>query len=247
MRPCMRKPLLFSFVLLSSAILLSGCTQTPEVRKETAPKGDLDFYSDSSKKSEVPKSDDQKKTPTPAPSASNNVTNKKMYTQAPSITIDANKQYVATLKTSAGDIVIELNAKATPVTVNNFVFLSREKFYDGTVFHRTIKNFMIQGGDPQGDGTGGPGYKFADEKFEGEYSRGTVAMANAGPDTNGSQFFIMHQSNPLPPNYVIFGKVVSGLETVDKIAEAPVKPNAFGENSTPVTPVTVQTVTIEEK
>ncbi|OGI22183.1 MAG: peptidylprolyl isomerase [Candidatus Moranbacteria bacterium RIFCSPHIGHO2_01_FULL_55_24] len=161
------------------------------------------------------------------------------------MTIDPEKSYQATLKTSAGDIVVELNAKATPQTVNNFVFLAREKFYDNTIFHRTIKGFMIQGGDPRGDGTGNPGYKFADEPFTGEYTRGTLAMANSGPDTNGSQFFIMHADTALPKNYVIFGKVISGLEAVDKIATAPTKPS--GEGSSPVTPVTIQSVEVAEE
>ncbi len=160
--------------------------------------------------------------------------------------IDAKKKYQATLKTSKGDIVVELNAEATPQTVNNFVFLSREKFYDNTPFHRVIKDFMIQGGDPQGDGTGGPGYRFADEAFSGEYTRGTLAMANAGPNTNGSQFFIMHRDTPLPKNYVIFGHVTAGLDVLDAIAEAPVTSGPGGEPSQPVDPVRLSTVEITE-
>jgi len=106
---------------------------------------------------------------------------------------------------------------------------------------------MIQGGDPKGDGTGGPGYQFADESFEGEYTRGTVAMANTGPNTNGSQFFIMHQDYDLPKNYVIFGKVTEGLNVVDKIAEASVSANQFGEMSKPVTPIKIFSVEIVKK
>lgn len=106
---------------------------------------------------------------------------------------------------------------------------------------------MIQGGDPTGTGSGGPGYKFDDEKFDGEYSRGTIAMANAGPNTNGSQFFIMHADYPLPKNYVIFGKTISGIETVDKIATAPTTANMMGENSTPVSPVKILSVDIVEE
>lgn len=184
------------------------------------------------------------KTSVPPPPI-NNVTNAKMYTTPPTLTLDTKKKYTATLKTEKGDIVIALAASETPITVNNFVFLAREKFYDGTVFHRTIKNFMIQGGDPQGTGAGGPGYRFNDEPFAGEYTRGTVAMANAGPNTNGSQFFIMHADNPLPPNYVIFGKVVSGMEVVDMIATAPTRPD--GEGSSPVTPTAVRSVDIVEQ
>lgn len=161
--------------------------------------------------------------------------------------IDPNKAYEAILKTSAGNITIKLNAKETPIAVNNFVYLARKQFYDKTIFHRVIKGFMIQGGDPKGNGTGGPGYKFDDEPFQGEYVRGTVAMANAGPNTNGSQFFIMHQDYPLPKNYVIFGQVIRGLETVDKIAGAPIEASPMGEMSKPVSPVIVESVTIVEK
>lgn len=162
----------------------------------------------------------------------------------PDMKIKKNKTYTATFTTTEGNITIELNAKETPITVNNFVELAKKKFYNNTIFHRTIKGFMIQGGDPEGTGRGGPGYKFDDEKFEGEYTRGTVAMANAGPNTNGSQFFIMHKDNNLPKNYTIFGKVTKGLDVVDKIAEAPVE--AGGEGSTPKKPVTVESVTITE-
>lgn len=165
----------------------------------------------------------------------------------PNMQIDTAKTYQAILKTSEGDITVELNAAQTPITVNNFVYLAKNKLYDNTIFHRIIKGFMIQGGDPAGNGTGGPGYRFDDEKFEGDYMRGTIAMANAGPNTNGSQFFIMHADYPLPKNYVIFGKVTQGMEVVDTIAEAPVKASPMGENSTPVTPVTVKTVEIIEK
>jgi cyclophilin family peptidyl-prolyl cis-trans isomerase len=170
-----------------------------------------------------------------------------MYHDAPQMTLDTKKSYHATLRTTQGDVQVELFATATPVTVNNFVFLAREGFYDGTIFHRVIKDFMIQGGDPSGDGTGGPGYRFPDEAFAGEYERGTLAMANAGPNTNGSQFFIMHKNVPLPKSYVIFGKVTAGLEVVDAIATAAVSPGASGEGSTPVEPVQIQKVTIEEK
>jgi cyclophilin family peptidyl-prolyl cis-trans isomerase len=167
--------------------------------------------------------------------------------KTPIMIIDAKKSYTAKMKTSAGEIEISLNAAATPVTVNNFVFLAKKNFYDNVIFHRAIKGFMIQGGDPMGNGTGGPGYKFNDEPFTGEYLRGTLAMANSGPNTNGSQFFIMHADYPLPPNYVIFGKVTKGLNVVDKIAEAPVTMNASGENSKPVSPVKVLSVEIMEQ
>ncbi|MBU4347988.1 peptidylprolyl isomerase [Patescibacteria group bacterium] len=159
--------------------------------------------------------------------------------------IDESKVYNAILKTSEGDIEISLNIKDMPITVNNFVYLAKNSLYENTIFHRIIKGFMIQGGDPEGTGMGGPGYQFDDEPFSGEYTRGTVAMANSGPNTNGSQFFIMHADTPLPKNYVIFGQVVEGLDVVDKIASAPVIPS--GEMSQPVKPVIVSSVDIIEK
>jgi len=162
------------------------------------------------------------------------------------INLEEGKVYIARLKTSEGDINIELNTTQTPVTAYNFIHLAKQKFYDDTTFHRAIKGFMVQGGDPAGDGTGGPGYKFNDEPFEGEYTRGTVAMANSGPNTNGSQFFIMHKDYALPPNYVIFGKVAQGIEVVDKIAEAEVMANGGGEASRPVNPVKIISVEIVE-
>lgn len=170
----------------------------------------------------------------------------KSYDLPPKMEIDKQKNYQAVIKTTAGDITLELFAKSTPITANNFIFLSKDKFYNGTVFHRVIKGFMIQGGDPKGNGTGGPGYQFPDEVFEGEYKRGIVAMANAGQNTNGSQFFIMNQDYQLPQNYVIFGKVISGIEVVDKIAQSEVKLSASGEMSTPVKPVMINSVEILE-
>jgi len=167
-------------------------------------------------------------------------TKAKQYKEAAQV-IKAGKTYTATIKTSVGDIVVEL-FKDTPVTTNNFVFLAKEKFYDGVIFHRVIPQFMIQGGDPTGTGMGDPGYKFADEKFSGEYKRGAIAMANSGPNTNGSQFFIMHVDYPLPPNYVIFGMTKSGLDVVDKIATTKTDPS-----DRPVEPVTIKTVEISEK
>lgn len=170
--------------------------------------------------------------------------NKKM--NQPEMIIDQNKKYEATLHTSVGDITLSLNTKETPITANNFIYLAKNQFYDNTIFHRVIDGFMIQGGDPRGDGTGGPGYQFADEDFSGEYKRGTIAMANSGPNTNGSQFFIMHQDYGLQPNYVIFGQVISGLEVVDKIATASVTNSFSGELSKPVEPVTIDSITVTE-
>ncbi len=156
-------------------------------------------------------------------------------------------QTEVTLHTTAGNIIIALDTEHTPKTSANFITLAKKNFYDHTIFHRVIKNFMIQGGDPTGNGTGGPGYSFDDEPITGEYTRGTVAMANHGPNTNGSQFFIMHSDVPLQKNYVIFGHVTSGLEVVDAIATAPVKISSSGEMSAPITPISVKSVTISEK
>ncbi len=171
----------------------------------------------------------------------------KRYSAAPQMVIDQRKDYSAVLKTSKGDITVDLFEKETPVTVNNFVFLAKDKFYDGTKFHRIVKGFMIQGGDPLGNGMGGPGYKFADEPITKDYKKGILAMANSGPNTNGSQFFIMHADYPLPKNYVIFGQVTSGIEAVDSIANVPVKSSPTGEKSSPTEEVLVKAVEVIEK
>ncbi len=122
------------------------------------------------------------------------------------------------ISTAKGDIVLELYPKTAPLAVSNFIYLTEKGFYNNLTFHRREEGFVIQGGDPKGNGTGGPGYRFADELTDSyRYERGILAMANSGPSTNGSQFFIMLKDTPLPKNYTIFGKVVSGLETVDKI------------------------------
>jgi cyclophilin family peptidyl-prolyl cis-trans isomerase len=164
------------------------------------------------------------------------------YPSAPDLTIDLDKSYTATLDTNHGEIVIELDPARSPLAVNNFVFLARDGYYDGVVFHRVIENFMIQGGDPTGSGTGGPGYKFRDEiEGTGTYSRGTVAMANAGPNTNGSQFFICHADVGLPHAYTIFGKVTSGMEVVDSIATT-----ATDGNDRPEQDAVIDKVTISE-
>ncbi|MBW3556084.1 MAG: peptidylprolyl isomerase [Actinobacteria bacterium] len=158
--------------------------------------------------------------------------------------IDPQKRYTATMSTSKGDIVIALDAVQAPGTVNNFVFLAREGYYDGVIFHRVISGFMIQGGDPTGTGRGGPGYRFADElPRPGQYELGSVAMANAGPNTNGSQFFIISGPNgvSLPPQYSLFGKVVKGMDVVDQIEKV-----RTGAGDKPATDVTINSVTIEE-
>ena len=151
----------------------------------------------------------------------------KQYSNPPASTIDVSKAYTATFDTSRGTIVCELFAKDAPATVNNFVFLAKEKFYDGTSFHRVINDFMVQGGDPTGTGRGGPGYKFGDEvdikKNPHKHQVGTLSMANAGPGTNGSQFFITHVATDwLDGKHTIFGQVTTGQDVVNKIKQGDV-------------------------
>ena len=165
----------------------------------------------------------------------------KQYDAPPALSIDAAKSYTATIETSAGSLVAELFPGDAPNTVNNFVFLANDGFYDDVIFHRVISGFMIQGGDPTGTGRGGPGYRFDDEPVTRSYDRGTLAMANAGPNTNGSQFFIMHADYPLPPNYTIFGKLTAGEDVVDAIAGA-----QTGANDRPAEPVAISGITIAE-
>jgi peptidyl-prolyl cis-trans isomerase B (cyclophilin B) len=146
----------------------------------------------------------------------------KQYSAPPPLTIDQNKKYSAVFNTSRGEIVCELFAEDAPHTVNNFVFLARDKFYDGTVFHRVLPDFMIQGGDPTGSGRGGPGYRFADElkSNPNQHQVGSLSMANAGPNTNGSQFFITHVvTDWLDGKHTVFGQVLSGQDTVNGIQQ----------------------------
>lgn len=146
------------------------------------------------------------------------------------------------LTTNKGDIVFKLYNDTAPNTVSNFVYLASGGYYDGLIFHRVINGFMIQGGDPTGTGSGGPGYTFADELNDDRtYVRGTVAMANAGVNTNGSQFFIMHKDTPLPHAYSIFGEVIEGLDIVDAIATTPT-----GAHDRPTTEVAMTKVTVED-
>jgi peptidyl-prolyl cis-trans isomerase B (cyclophilin B) len=146
----------------------------------------------------------------------------KQYPAPPPMTIDVNKKYAATFETSRGSIVCDLFTKDAPKTVNNFVFLAREGFYDGTVFHRVIADFMVQGGDPTAKGTGGPGYRFEDETRSNpnKHKVGSLSMANAGPNTNGSQFFITHVvTDWLDGKHTVFGQVTSGQDVVNKVKQ----------------------------
>jgi cyclophilin family peptidyl-prolyl cis-trans isomerase len=158
-----------------------------------------------------------------------------------------NLMHTVTIDTNKGTIVFETYDADAPKTVQNFITLADKGFYNGLIFHRVIEGFMIQGGDPTGTGMGGPGYKFADEldpstaSYKAGYVRGTVAMANAGPNTNGSQFFIVQKDTPLPNSYTIFGKVISGMDVVDAIAATPVD-----GSDKPLTPVTMTKVTVAD-
>ena len=177
------------------------------------------------------------------PAADGSSPQRRKFDAEPPMCIDPAKRYTATMTTSKGTMVIALDAVAAPRTVNNFVFLARYHYFDGIVFHRIIPGFVIQGGDPEGSGRGGPGYRFADELPKaGRYQIGSVAMANAGPDTNGSQFFII--SGPdgagLPPQYSLFGAVVSGGDVVQSIESVGTR------SGTPTEKVVIESVTIAE-
>ena len=157
---------------------------------------------------------------TPCPAADGSAPRTVKFAKAPPMCIDASKTYTATMETDAGTMKIALDAKAAPKTVNNFVVLSRYHFFDGLTFHRVIPGFVDQGGDPLGTGAGDPGYKFADELPKaGSYKVGSLAMANSGPNTNGSQFFIIvgDQGVALPPSYSLFGQVSDGIDVAHKI------------------------------
>jgi len=170
----------------------------------------------------------------------------KTYSAPPAMNINENGNYSAVIETSLGSIEIELFTDIAPITVNNFVNLSKDGYYDNVIFHRVIKGFMIQGGDPSGTGHGEmgkyPGYEFQDELNNPmQYEKGIVAMANRGPNTNGSQFFIMHVDYPLPYDYTIFGKVSNGIDVVDKIANV-----QTGDMDKPVDDVVIKSVDIKE-
>ena len=172
------------------------------------------------------------------------ISDEKVYSSMPEMIIDQNKSYTAVIQTSMGDLTVEFFSDTAPVTVNNFVSLSNDGYYDNIIFHRVISGFMIQGGDPSGTGHGEygkfPGYTFEDElNNQQPYEKGILAMANAGPNTNGSQFFIMHVDYPLPYQYTIFGKVTDGLDVIDTIASV-----QTAEGDKPVEDVVILGVTI---
>jgi peptidyl-prolyl cis-trans isomerase B (cyclophilin B) len=154
------------------------------------------------------------------------------YSSPPEMIIDKEKEYTATIDTAKGSLILELFAADVPVTVNNFVFLARKGYYDNTTFHRVIPDFMAQGGDPTGTGRGGPGYKFADEFTKHRHGTGTLSMANAGPNTNGSQFFITYEPQPhLDGHHSVFGQLKYGMEVLKSLVNGDV----------------IERITIEEK
>ena len=170
----------------------------------------------------------------------------KIYDAQPTMQIDESKSYTAVIKTNLGDMSVELFTDDAPITVNNFIALSKDGYYDNVIFHRVISGFMIQGGDPSGTGHGDygkfPGYEFEDElSNQRPYEKGILAMANRGPNTNGSQFFIMHVDYPLPYSYTIFGQVVDGFDVIDKIASV-----ETDSADKPTTDVVISTVEVTE-
>ena len=179
---------------------------------------------------------------TPFPPFDGSAPKQQQFDEPPEMGIDPNESYTATMTTSMGELVIALDPVRAPKTVNNFVFLALHHYFDGVIFHRIINGFVCQGGDPTGTGRGGPGYRFEDELPKpGQYEIGSVAMANAGPNTNGSQFFLI--SGPsgagLPPQYSLFGKIVKGLDVLDAMQKVPT-----GRGDKPNDDVVIESVTI---
>jgi cyclophilin family peptidyl-prolyl cis-trans isomerase len=177
----------------------------------------------------------------PFPTLDGSAARKQEFDSAPEMGIDTSKRYTATIDTSLGTVVVALDAINAPLTVNNFVFLAAQHYYDGVVFHRIINGFMCQGGDPTGTGRGGPGYRFSDEPVKQRYQIGSIAMANAGPNTNGSQFFLISGPNGvgLPPQYNHFGQVVKGLDVVEAMQNVDTD-----RSDRPRTDVVINSVTI---
>jgi cyclophilin family peptidyl-prolyl cis-trans isomerase len=241
----MRRGILMATVALALA-LIAGCGEDEELTSTA------DAFSGANQ-TEASTADGTATSGAGAPDATDTTgtteggTQPMQWSQPPAMALEAGKDYGAVIKTSKGDIVVDLFEAETPVTVNNFVFLAQEGYYTNVPFHRIIKDFMVQTGDPTGTGAGSPGYRFQDEPVTREYTRGTLAMANAGPNTNGSQFFIVHADSPLPKNYTIFGTVVEGLDTLDAIASVPVRASARGEMSVPTEPVTLESVEVTVK
>lgn len=239
-------------IMIVVALVLGGCGKKPESSAEQANPNQTQETQQPQDTKGTDANDTDTKDNGTKDSGTNASQGAKSWTSPPAMQIDTKKTYEAEVKTSKGTFTIQLFAKDAPKTVNNFVFLSKEGFYDGVIFHRIIKEFMIQTGDPTGTGAGSPGYAFEDEKTSYKYEPGIVAMANAGPNTNGSQFFICtgEESKDLNqiPNYTIFGKITGGMDVVKKIAATPVEANPdTDELSKPTEKVTIDGITIKEK
>lgn len=242
------KPLL---VLLTLLALVACGTPTDNFASDTGTTGQYNASaaaepapSQAAEASAAPADTSASAAPNPAGGTANTAARNNQYSAPPEQTIDPAKRYTATIETTDGTMVAELFASEAPKTVNNFVFLARDGYYDGIRFHRIIKDFMVQTGDPLGTGTGGPGYEFEDEPVTRDYLRGTLAMANRGPDTNGSQFFIVHQDSGLPKDYTIFGQLTEGEDVLDAIANTP---TTGPEGSTPTEEVVITKITITEE
>jgi cyclophilin family peptidyl-prolyl cis-trans isomerase len=243
---------IITVIFLSVTLFALGCGgQTPPTpTTTTTTKPPTSTVVSTSSTTAITSSTTSSKTTTASTTASSS-TKVMKWTKPPEMQIDQNKNYVATMETSLGSFKIQLFAKESPLTVNNFVFLSRQGYYEGIIFHRIIKTFMIQTGDPTGTGTGSPGYKFADElPPKHSYDPGIVAMANSGANTNGSQFFICTGADApaalnSSPKYTQFGKIIEGMDIVQKIASVPVVSNGR-EVSKPNNPPVIKSITISE-
>ena len=229
--------ILLTLLIIPAAVFLGACLLAPGEDPEDTPTPQPTI---------MPQPTIDRGEPAPAGGGSSNLSGRpRQYSAPPPMTIDTARTYTATITTNRGDMTAELFAVDAPNTVNNFVFLAGEGFYDGVTFHRIIKDFMVQTGDPTGTGSGGPGYRFADEPVNRSYTKGILAMANAGRNTNGSQFFIVHGSDAgLPPAYTIFGQVSGGLQVLDEIANTPVTAAANREVSKPTERVFIERVQI---
>jgi cyclophilin family peptidyl-prolyl cis-trans isomerase len=237
-------------ILISITMLMSGCTRESGSSTISKSVSTVPIQSSTTTSTTLTTLTTSQTTSASSTSQSTYTPKPKTYSSAPSMQIDRAKNYIASLETSLGTFKIKLLAQESPLTVNNFVFLSREGFYNGVIFHRIIKTFMIQTGDPTGTGSGTPGYKFADELPPKHlYDPGIVAMANSGSNTNGSQFFICTGPDAASlnnyPKYTQFGQIIEGMDIVQKIASVPVVSNGR-EVSKPVTPPFIKSVTIIE-